>query len=72
MCLGAIYWSRLARVVYGCTRQDAAAAGFDDSQIYDQIALPIEARRIPMQNHLREDALTVFRRWLDKADRIEY
>ena len=72
MCLGAIYWARPARIFYGCTRQDAAAAGFDDSQIYDQLELPVDARSIPMQNHLRDDALAVFRMWLNKADRVEY
>ena len=30
MCLGAIYWSGIRRVVYASGRSDAAAAGFDD------------------------------------------
>src|SRR6266542_2719760 len=30
MCLGAIYWARLRRLYFAATRQDAAAAGFDD------------------------------------------
>ncbi len=33
MCLGAIHWARLARVHHACTRDDAAAIGFDDSAI---------------------------------------
>src|SRR5262249_15905864 len=28
MCLGAIYWSRISKVYYANTREDAAAAGF--------------------------------------------
>src|SRR6204780_2099180 len=31
MCLGAIYWARLARVYFASTDADAAKAGFDDS-----------------------------------------
>src|SRR5262249_13232633 len=31
MCLAAIYWSRPDRVFFGNTKEDAAAAGFDDS-----------------------------------------
>src|SRR5579871_1213212 len=29
MCMGAIYWARLARVYYASTRDDAAGLGFD-------------------------------------------
>src|SRR3954465_1934470 len=34
MCLGAIYWARPAKVFFACTREDAAAVGFDDQLIY--------------------------------------
>src|SRR3979411_299322 len=42
MCLGAIYWARLSRVFYGGTHKDAAAYGFDDSFIYQQMRLPVD------------------------------
>ena len=48
MCMGAIYWARLAKVYYANTRDDAARNGFDDSLIYDQLALPPGERSIPM------------------------
>ncbi len=38
MCLGAIYWARLRRVFYGASSRDAAAAGFDDQLIYQELA----------------------------------
>ena len=41
MCLGAIYWAHLERVYYANTRRDAARINFDDSFIYDQLALPL-------------------------------
>src|ERR1700761_2068275 len=44
MCLSAIYWARIPAVYYGNTRQDAAAIGFDDDFIYQQIPLPPEKR----------------------------
>ena len=72
MCLGAIYWARPRSVYYGCTREDAAAVGFDDSLIYQQISLSVDARQIPMQNLLRDQALQVFRLWAAKADRVDY
>ena len=33
MCLGAIHWSKIERVVYGATIADAASAGFGELQI---------------------------------------
>lgn len=38
MCLGAIYWSRLSKVVYAADRHDAASIGFDDLYIYEEFA----------------------------------
>ncbi|MCZ0935563.1 MAG: nucleoside deaminase [Gemmatimonadetes bacterium] len=46
MCLGAIYWSRIRRVYYANTREDAAAIRFSDEDIYDEFSLPPEERRI--------------------------
>ena len=35
MCLGAIYWSRIKMVYYGCSEKDAEKLGFDDKLIND-------------------------------------
>jgi tRNA(Arg) A34 adenosine deaminase TadA len=72
MCMGAIYWARPARVFYGNTAADAAAIGFDDHDIYEQIRLPSAARRIPLIPLLREEALVAFRAWETKPDRVPY
>ena len=40
MCLAACYWAHIDRVYYAADREDAAAAGFDDSDIYREVALP--------------------------------
>ncbi len=72
MCLGAIYWARLARVYFACTAADAAAAGFDDAFIYEQIALPKAERKIPFLEMMREESLQCFRAWAEKTDRIDY
>src|SRR3989442_13787296 len=61
MCLGAIYWARPARVFFGATCRDAAAAGFDDSFIYEELQLAPGARRIPMVPLMRDQALLAFR-----------
>ena len=72
MCLGAIYWAHLSRVFYACLDSDAAAAGFDDAFIYEQIKLPKTARSIPMEPLLREEALTIFSLWKRQADKTPY
>ena len=55
MCLSAIYWARIPQVYYGSTRADAAAIGFDDEFIYQQVPLAPEARTVKTVSytHLR-------------------
>ncbi|GAB3326714.1 nucleoside deaminase [Larkinella ripae] len=72
MCLGAIYWSRPERVVFGCRHSDAARAGFDDHFIYQELEKPLDARQIPMHQHLRDEAWTVFEDWLTNPDKLNY
>ena len=72
MCLGAIYWARPARIIYGAFHSDAAGAGFDDQFIYDQLAKPRDQRHIPMQQLLRDEADAVFREWTAMEKRVNY
>lgn len=72
MCLSAIYWARLDRLVYAATREDAAKAGFDDAHIYKQIPLAPPDRTLPTMTLLRDEAQSVFARWQAKSDRITY
>jgi guanine deaminase len=72
MCLGAIYWARLARIYFAANSADAAHAGFDDSLIYAEVNKPATARKIPMAQLLRDEALHVFRAWEQKPDKITY
>jgi guanine deaminase len=72
MCLGAAYWARLDRVYYAATRADAAAAGFDDEHIYEELATPPAERRIPMEQALVAEAQRPFEAWIDYEERVEY
>ncbi|MFL5225663.1 MAG: nucleoside deaminase, partial [Microvirga sp.] len=72
MCLAAAYWARLSRVVYASTRDEAAAAGFDDAFIYDEMPKAPDRRLMPMQHTPVEEARAVFAEWMKKADRIAY
>ncbi len=72
MCLGAIYWARPARIYFAGTAADAAAAGFDDAFIYDEIQKDPAARRIPMTRVMREEALAVFSAWKIQPNKKPY
>jgi guanine deaminase len=72
MCLGAIYWARPSRIVYGAFHSDAAGVGFDDQFIYEELDKPREDRKIPMQQRLREEANAVFQEWVALEKRIPY
>jgi tRNA(Arg) A34 adenosine deaminase TadA len=72
MCLASAYWARVSRIVFANTREEAAAIGFDDQLLYDEIPKPIEERLIPTLHVPCEEAKAVFRAWLTKADKIAY
>ena len=72
MCLGAIYWARPARIFYAANAADAAAAGFDDAFIYDELKIPPAARRIAMTQLLRDDSLRIFSAWSQQENKKLY
>jgi len=72
MCLGAVYWARLSKVFFGCTKLDAAHIGFDDEWIYRELPLPIRERSVPMESISRDIALRAFAEWEEKRDKTRY
>jgi tRNA(Arg) A34 adenosine deaminase TadA len=63
MCLAAIYWARIPRVVYAAQREDAASVGFDDAEFYDELAKGQHERRVVHEQSLREEARTMMEAW---------
>lgn len=72
MCLGAIYWARIDHIYYANTKADAAAIGFDDKFIYDELDLPMDQRKLPVVQLLRDEALQAFRLWEASVSKTEY
>ncbi len=72
MCLGAILWSRVDRVYFAASRDDAAAAGFDDASFYAQLARPLATRKPPMERAPTAAANAPFEAWAERATRIQY
>lgn len=72
MCLAAAWWARLDGIVFGNDRGDAAAIAFDDAEIYEEVAAPRDARRLPIRRLLAEEAIAAFRLWEEKSDKRRY
>jgi guanine deaminase len=72
MCLGAIYWARLEKVYFACSRIEAAAANFDDSFIYDEISVPPPERSIAMLQLDLPIAKQPFHAWNEYCNKVPY
>ncbi|WP_217426451.1 nucleoside deaminase [Candidatus Methylobacter favarea] len=72
MCLGAIYWARLEKVYFACNRYDAAAAGFDDKLIYEEICVHPSDRSIPMVHLNLPSAPQPFEAWAEISNKTPY
>lgn len=72
MCFGAIYWARPHRVIFANTKEDAAAAGFDDKFIYDEMKKGHPDKQIEFISVPSADALDVFREWKELEGKQVY
>ena len=72
MCLGAIYWARPKSIYFANSKKDAAEINFDDNVIYQEIKLPIHERKLTTTQLLRDEAQSVFLKWQESENKIEY
>ena len=72
MCLGAIFWARPQAFYFSTSRQAAAAAGFDDAHIYDELPLEPGTRSIPGYCLLPERGGQPFEEWARTVKKIRY
>lgn len=72
MCMAALYWARPAAVYYANTHADAAQAGFDDSFIYTELALPPQQRKLPVLRLSDPRALESFQQWMSIQGKVKY
>ena len=72
MCLAAIYWARIDRLVFASTRDEAAAVGFDDALIYAEVPKAPHERLLPTRQMQCAEADAVFAAWDVKQDKIPY
>ena len=72
MCLGAIHWARISRIYFGFQVEDAAAIGFDDTEFFRQMNLPLQERLIPASELCRTEALELAGEYLKIPNRQHY
>ena len=72
MCLSAIYWSRIDKIYYANTRDDAKKIDFDDSLIYSELTKKIKERKIPTIQLMRDEALQGFKLWTNTENKVKY
>ena len=75
MCLGALNWARIGKVYYAANRDDAAFAGFDDSEFYRQQVLPLHERAVEFIQALepeRSAARTILEAWKALPEKRTY
>jgi tRNA(Arg) A34 adenosine deaminase TadA len=62
MCLGAVFWSGVRRVMIGAAREDAEALGFDEGPVFPDSYRYLEERGIAFQRDvLRDEAREVLK-----------
>ena len=73
MCLATAYWAGVDGIVYGALVDDARKYGnFDDDFIYAQFMKPAQDRFISQQSLLRPEAVSVWKEYASRDDKIDY
>ncbi len=72
MCLAAIYWARIPKIVYASTREDAQQAGFDDAIIYKEIEKSWENRSLKCVRAEIEAGKKLFEKWQENPNKVTY
>ncbi len=72
MCLAAAYWARISRIVFANTRAEAAAIGFCDAELYDELALDYAARKLEMVHLPIPESATLMHDWSQMSGRQLY
>lgn len=72
MCLGAAWWARLDAIVFAASRDDAAAIGFDDAELFAEVARPPASRVLPMRRALDAEGVAIMNAWAADPRRILY
>jgi tRNA(Arg) A34 adenosine deaminase TadA len=72
MCLSAVYWAHIERVVYAASAEDASDNGFSDNRIAEELCSRKKDRVVPSHQVMRDQSLLLFKIWQNSEMRVEY
>lgn len=72
MCLAAIHWAGIERIVFAAGREDAAGIGFADAALYAELGRPLDARTTPTEQRIRDEGRAVMEAWSRRPGRTLY
>ncbi len=72
MCLAAVYWARIREIHFAASKEDAAAAGFDDSRILEELGKAWEGREVRAHQALAPEGREVLGAWAADPRRVRY
>lgn len=73
MCLAAIHWAKIDRVVYGSAIADAAAAGFHEMYVDARLLAEMGKSHVQVENGLlMEECTSLFKEWLESGKARAY
>lgn len=70
MCLGAILWSNIQKVYFGCSREDTEKIGFRDNKFYDYLENKSNLINLEVKGY--EECIELFRDYSEIKEKIPY
>jgi len=72
MCLGAILWSNINQIYYGCTIQENDMIGFRDEVFYKNLSISTDKMKDKIKQLDHDECLKLFHEYLNIKDRTMY
>ncbi|MEQ1440014.1 nucleoside deaminase [Fontimonas sp. SYSU GA230001] len=72
MCLAAAHWARIGRIVFAASRDDAAAIGFIDAELYELFKGPTSQSPLKRERLELPEARATMQAWLTSPFNVKY
>lgn len=73
MCMATAYWAHLDHIYYGASTEDALKyGGFQDIDILDELRKEPKDRRLKFSEHMRPEAVEIWKEFSKMPDRARY
>ncbi len=72
MCLGAILWSNIEKIYYGCSIAENELIGFRDKIFYENLSISTEKMKDKIEQLDHEECLELFKQYNDIKNKTMY